>query len=1351
MTEIRIQGTDYILQPGITVVGRGKDADIEIGSGGLSRMHARFIIEDEMLSIEDLGSKNGTFVNGKRIEGRRELIGGDTLRLANMECQIKPPETAPKPPVAPPSKPAPAAPSPARAEKAAQAASRKDKDMIKKLVGIGILAALVFVGYVIVSGYEAPELLKARELIAHAETELDDITVSSNREDNLEILDALHTLKSELVAISPEFAEEHKRAKACLRELVSHVKALKARNKALEAIIKAEREMTDILVAYRAGSMQASHAVTALERLILQYPDSPAAAKAPVEIKAIQDALVEAERELIAAAHNEANSQWNAQKYQQAVVTIDTALAREYRHTGVKERENLRNLRETIIKTAEAKFKALAEDAVSRAGTGDCEALKKKLQRDFEILGFDHFRNVLSESLTSIDRIKTERIAAARARLKKDLAAIEKSEQKRAYGAAFTAYEGLLGRIEEPELKKEVEQRIKIMVLLKAGKAHIIRFITAAGGVEVVGIGFISKVTEENLEIEEDGAAMPITWDRIRDGEFIGLLRKALGTSAPAEALTACGYLLLEKNKAADAEPLLTKALGQKPGIAQEYPFLFEALKARIAQRQEEDAALAAARAKEREERMKRQKISATPFTGGWEPTGLSGGGAMYTPAISRLDPNLMFINCDMSGSYVSKDGGKTWKMNHHRQRSSNTRCKPAFHPKDPNIIYAPTGYGGTSVAITKDCGETWQQHGTVGAGMAGELIVDPENPSLMVTGTANGASISTSEGKTWSACSGVSGKGVNAYIDRTSPVNNRIIFAATSQGIWRSDDHGKSWNKRTNGLPSQEILCMAGSSDPKTRIIMLYCSVPSRAGGKDMTGGVYSSRDRGETWQQAMGKGINKDTKAADQYGQGPLAQYPVVLTTDVKPLTVYAMNTSTGFWPPHHPTVFRSDDGGKNWRATLYMGVRFSGKYNVAPNYHTAGSGQSYQEGVGNGAICPTNPDIVLRLGGMRVFITDNGGESWFNGHTQMAPGETKASPESSFVCNGLVVTSTWNYYVDPFDHKRHYIAYTDIGFAHSKDSGQTWTWWSTKNAVPWRNTCYELVFDPDIAGKAWGAFSNVHDIPNGNIILDRHWAGNPERGPGGVGLTTDHCIGWKVQTSGLPDSPACSIVLDPKTPKNQRTLYVAVFGKGVYKSTDDGKTWVNKSKGLGSSANMRLYRLVLHADGSLFALITARRSGGRFTTEGVGIYRSTDGAESWEHISAATGWTWPKDFNVHPTNSNTILVGVSDGGNDKGGLYRTTDGGAHWQMVTRKHREHFGAFFHPRKPDWIYMTLAEGCREAPLYLSTDGGSSWKPFLNFPFSNVQRVAFDPDDDRIIYVLTFGGSVFRGPATPGE
>jgi photosystem II stability/assembly factor-like uncharacterized protein len=208
-----------------------------------------------------------------------------------------------------------------------------------------------------------------------------------------------------------------------------------------------------------------------------------------------------------------------------------------------------------------------------------------------------------------------------------------------------------------------------------------------------------------------------------------------------------------------------------------------------------------------------------------------------------------------------------------------------------------------------------------------------------------------------------------------------------------------------------------------------------------------------------------------------------------------------------------------------------------------------------------------------------------------------------------------------------------------------------------------------------------------------------------------------------------------------------------EGVYKSTDDGKTWTLKKNGLGHPLNMRVSRIILHKDGTLFAMICAKRParGQPLMNEGVGLYRSKDGAEHWEKVNAAQLFLYPKDFSVHPQNSNLILVGVCDagGGDQSGGLWRTTDDGRTWQRIGRQARQTFGGYFHPKHDGWIYMTLTEGAPGAGLWLSQDNGQTWQPFDDLPFSNIQRLTFDPADSSVLYVTTFGGSIWRGPAAP--
>ena len=727
-----------------------------------------------------------------------------------------------------------------------------------------------------------------------------------------------------------------------------------------------------------------------------------------------------------------------------------------------------------------------------------------------------------------------------------------------------------------------------------------------------------------------------------------------------------------------------------------------------------------------------------------WEPVGLSGGGGMFSPAISAADPNLMMLNCDMSAAYVSEDGGRNWRMIHQAQLRTDTRCRPGFHPTDANVIYASSA---GRLRISRDRGKTFKDIGNLDKErLYGEIAIDPSNPDVMLVGTRNNrCRLSRDAGLTWTRCDGPQGQLLGFHFDNTS--GGKVMFAATDKSIWRTDDGGRTWTEKTEGLPWKEIQGFTGGSNAQDATVMLYCTVRSKEENGRFAGGIYRSRDRGDTWQSALGPGINTDTQETGDWAYGPIAQYLQILTADKRPLTVYAWNTSTNFHPPGHDTVYRSDDGGATWRDTYFMDPRFE-RYNVAPNYVTASTGQSWKGGDTpfGVAICNTDPNRVIVVRS-QCYVTHDGGDTWFNGHTYPVPGQ-EPGPGCAWVCNGLVVTTTWHYYIDPFDPNRHYIAYTDVGVARSLDAGKTWIWWDKNTWAPWRNTCYEFAFDTEVPGKIWGAFSNVHDIPNDNIISERHG----HTGPGGVCISRDFAASWKHEAQGIPLKPVTSIVLDPNSPKGARTLYAGVFSEGVHKSTDDGKTWTLKKNGLGHPKNMRVSRLILHKDGSLFAMLCAKRPGpGKpLMSEGVGLYRSGDGAETWAKVNASRTFLYPKDFSVHPDDSDLILVGTCDSRQDEsGGLYLTGDGGRSWKRIGDEGRQTFGGYFHPKFDGWIYMTLTEGTPGAGLWLSQDHGQTWQPFNRLPFSNVQRVVFDPADETAMYVTTFGGSVWRGPVVP--
>lgn len=79
--------------------GRGTGADVVVNDNSMSRRHGQILTEDGRWFVEDLGARNGTFVNGQRIDGRRQLVPGDVIEMGATlvrigAADVEPPEAA---------------------------------------------------------------------------------------------------------------------------------------------------------------------------------------------------------------------------------------------------------------------------------------------------------------------------------------------------------------------------------------------------------------------------------------------------------------------------------------------------------------------------------------------------------------------------------------------------------------------------------------------------------------------------------------------------------------------------------------------------------------------------------------------------------------------------------------------------------------------------------------------------------------------------------------------------------------------------------------------------------------------------------------------------------------------------------------------------------------------------------------------------------------------------------------------------------------------------------------------------------------------------------------------------------
>jgi pSer/pThr/pTyr-binding forkhead associated (FHA) protein len=78
-----------MLMEGSNVIGRAPDATIQIDSPGVSRYHARIVVANGRATLEDVNSKNGTFLDGKRVTTSASLSDGNEIRLGRVAVTFK--------------------------------------------------------------------------------------------------------------------------------------------------------------------------------------------------------------------------------------------------------------------------------------------------------------------------------------------------------------------------------------------------------------------------------------------------------------------------------------------------------------------------------------------------------------------------------------------------------------------------------------------------------------------------------------------------------------------------------------------------------------------------------------------------------------------------------------------------------------------------------------------------------------------------------------------------------------------------------------------------------------------------------------------------------------------------------------------------------------------------------------------------------------------------------------------------------------------------------------------------------------------------------------------------------------
>jgi photosystem II stability/assembly factor-like uncharacterized protein len=238
----------------------------------------------------------------------------------------------------------------------------------------------------------------------------------------------------------------------------------------------------------------------------------------------------------------------------------------------------------------------------------------------------------------------------------------------------------------------------------------------------------------------------------------------------------------------------------------------------------------------------------------------------------------------------------------------------------------------------------------------------------------------------------------------------------------------------------------------------------------------------------------------------------------------------------------------------------------------------------------------------------------------------------------------------------------------------------------------------------------------------------------------------------------------------PSQPNVFYVAQVNGGVWKSDDYGRIWTpifdhESTQSIGAIA-------VAPSNPNIIYVGSGEGLHRPDLSVGNGIYKSTDAGKTWTHLGLRDGLQIPA-LAIDPRDPNKVFAAVLGhpyGPNEERGLFRSTDGGQTWQKAIYKD-ENTGASdvqIDPSNPDVIYASMWEA-REGPwednntvngtgggLFKSIDGGKAWHPLTNGLPKDLSQIniAIAPSDPHRIYAtiaLATGPLAFYRSDDAGE
>lgn len=256
------------------------------------------------------------------------------------------------------------------------------------------------------------------------------------------------------------------------------------------------------------------------------------------------------------------------------------------------------------------------------------------------------------------------------------------------------------------------------------------------------------------------------------------------------------------------------------------------------------------------------------------------------------------------------------------------------------------------------------------------------------------------------------------------------------------------------------------------------------------------------------------------------------------------------------------------------------------------------------------------------------------------------------------------------------------------------------------------------------------------------------------GGVWKSADAGITWSPVFDHEGSFSIGAVAIDPTDPNvvwvgtgepnAQRSVS---YGDGVYRSDDGGKSWKN----VGLKHSEHIGRIAINPKDTNIVYVAAE--GPLWNAGGDrGLYKTTDGGKTWKAVLTISENTGVADVLLDPADPDTIYATawqrrrhvwtLIDGGPESA-IYKSTDGGANWTKLKSGlptvEMGRIGLAISPETPNLLYATIEAAEKKGGIFRSTDGGATWQKRNGFNAGAMYygQIIVDPKNSDRVYILS--------------